>query len=96
MRGSETYLIQDNQDILEAFASLYKEADDGAARAKRISTAVLSNTAWWSQDLTQIEGLQHKVEKNLEAIWQSACKKKPFRHCRSTHGAEKIRYNPPR
>ena len=74
-RGTETYLIQDNQDILETFAALYKERDEGVARAKRISTAVLSNSAWWSQDLTQIEGLQHAVEKNLEAIWSVGMQK---------------------
>nr|WP_321262009.1 tagaturonate reductase [uncultured Sphaerochaeta sp.] len=74
-RDNETYLIQDNQDILETFAALYKERDEGVARAKRISTAVLSNSAWWSQDLTQIEGLQHAVEKNLEAIWSVGMQK---------------------
>ncbi len=68
-RGNESYLIQDSKDILEAFAALYKEADEGEVRAKRISEAVLSNTAWWSQDLTQIKGMQKAVEQNLQAIW---------------------------
>jgi tagaturonate reductase len=29
----------------------------------------LSNTAWWAQDLTKVEGLEQAVAANLEAIW---------------------------
>jgi len=68
-RNGETYLIQDSQDILEFFAGLYKEGGNAEAKAERLSKAVLSNFDWWGQDLTQIEGLLHEVEKNLRAIW---------------------------
>ncbi|MGH0054581.1 MAG: tagaturonate reductase [Sphaerochaetaceae bacterium] len=57
-RNGETYLIQDNKDILEVFASLYREGGSAEVKAKRISRAILSNKNWWGEDLSAIEGLQ--------------------------------------
>jgi len=68
-RAGETYLIQDSPEILETFASLYAAKDDPKAKARRLAKAVLSNTTWWAQDLTKIEGLEQAVAANLEAIW---------------------------
>lgn len=68
-RNGETYLIQDSPEILETFAGLYKEGGSAEEKAKRLSSAVLSNTTWWAQDLSAIKGLQAEVEANLKAIW---------------------------
>ena len=68
-RGNESYLIMDNTDILETFASLYKEGGSIQQKAKRLAQATLSNTAWWGEDLSKIDGLLEAVQANLEAIW---------------------------
>ncbi len=68
-RDGKPYLIQDNQDILEVFAGLYKEGGSTEAKAERLSKAILSKSDWWGQDLSEVEGLQREVQKNLHAIW---------------------------
>lgn len=68
-RDGKTYLIQDSPEILEAFAALYAAGGSPKAKANRLAKSVLSNTAWWAQDLTKVEGLEQAVAANLEAIW---------------------------
>lgn len=61
-RGTEEYVIKDDADVL-AFYDAHKE-DDAAALAH----AVLSNTAFWGEDLTQMAGLEKEVADALAAI----------------------------
>ena len=68
-RGGETYLIQDDQAVLEFFQSQYKAGGSVGEKAKRLATSVLSNSAWWGEDLTGIDGLTALVESYLTAIW---------------------------
>lgn len=66
MRNGKPYFINDNKDVLETFANLYKEGKD----AKKIANAVLSNIAWWKEDLTKVAGLEASVATSLDNIWQ--------------------------
>lgn len=65
------YPIKDDLPVLERFAALYAVKDSGApaARATRITRAVLSETAWWGENLTALPGLEAAVSAGLEAIW---------------------------
>ncbi len=68
-RGDETYLIQDSPEVLSFFAELYRKKD-----AQAIAKAVLSNTSWWGEDLTLIEGLEEAVTAHLNSIWKDGMK----------------------
>lgn len=60
-KGNE-YKIQDDGWVLDFYYD-HKDADD-----KTLVHDVLSNKKMWDQDLTQIEGLEEKVLKDLELI----------------------------
>ena len=60
-KGNE-YKIQDDGWVLDFYYD-HKDADD-----KTLVHDVLSNEKMWDQDLTQIEGLEEKVLKDLELI----------------------------
>ncbi len=62
VRGEQEYQINDDRDILE-FYNAHKD-DDAAALAK----AVLSNTAFWGEDLTEVEGCLEAVTEDLKMI----------------------------
>ena len=62
VRGENEYKICDDQPILE-FYNAHKD-DDAAALAQ----AVLSNTDFWGEDLTEIAGLYDAVAADLKAI----------------------------
>ena len=69
-RNGEKYLISDSPEVLEKFASLYKASyKDAAEKGKAIAKAVLSESAWWGEDLTAVAGLEDKVASYLESIW---------------------------
>lgn len=70
MRAGVPYCIRDNKDVLEEFVKLY----DGGKDAKRIAHAVLTNTAWWKEDLTAYAGLEDAVATDLNAIWTNGMK----------------------
>jgi tagaturonate reductase len=60
-RGNDTYEIRDSQDILAFFAEAWQNPADIVER-------VLSNTEFWGQDLTKIDGLVQTVDKHLKSI----------------------------
>lgn len=62
VRGSETYPIRDDAEVLAFFA----EKKDLAGPA--LAHAVLSNTAFFGQDLTEVPGLEAFVAAQLECI----------------------------
>ena len=69
-RGDATYPIKDSPDVLDEFAKLYSaEYADASDKGAKIAKAVLSNTAWWGQDLTAIDGLEAAVAGYLASIW---------------------------
>jgi tagaturonate reductase len=79
-RENGTYPIKDDEDILAWFARIYAEANGGAQTptgtdaAKKITHAVLSNAAWWGEDLSTIKGLEDAVAEYLDAIWKIGIK----------------------
>lgn len=62
MRNGVEYPIKDDQNILE-FYNAHKNDD-----AMTLTNAVLSNTAFWGEDLTKIDGLCEEIANNLTII----------------------------
>ena len=62
-RDGASYPVKDDQAALDFFAAQWATNDTAA-----IAKATLANTAFWGTDLTQFEGLEAQVAKNLEAI----------------------------
>jgi len=73
-RNGETYLIQDSPEVLAKFAQLYKAGGDVQTKAATIAKAVLSEKAWWGQNLSVIDGLEAAVSSYLQSIWQLGMK----------------------
>ena len=61
-RGTEEYLVKDDADVLEFFK------ENSSKETSEFVQAVLSNTSFYGQDLTQIEGLSEKVTEYLSMI----------------------------
>lgn len=61
-RGEEEYKILDDADVLEFFAAHSNKP------ANEFAQAYLSNTKFFGQDLTKIEGLTEAVSSALEEI----------------------------
>jgi len=69
-RAGAPYAIKDDLAVLERFDALYAVKDaDAQARAARIAREVLSDAAWWGEDLTARPGLEAAVRDGLAAIW---------------------------
>jgi tagaturonate reductase len=66
-RNGERYEIRDDADVLKFFADAWKT---GNAAQK-----VLSNTAFWGQDLTEVDGLLALIDADLKAIEAAGMKK---------------------
>lgn len=62
LRGEEEYSIKDDRNILEFYNS-HKDDDP-----RTLTSAVLSNTEFWGEDLTDISGLCEKVAADLTVI----------------------------
>ncbi|NMA22592.1 MAG: tagaturonate reductase, partial [Spirochaetales bacterium] len=69
-RDGKTYLIQDDHAILTEFAAFYQGGGSTEEKAERLATSVLSNTGWWGEDLSKVEGLAALVESYLKNIWK--------------------------
>lgn len=75
-RNGEAYQIKDNPEYLKLFAELYaKNYACLHCKAEEISSTILSQEAWWGQDLTKIAGLKDAVKENLHSIWTDGMKK---------------------
>ena len=75
-RNGEKYLINDSPEVLDKFASLYKaQYKDTKEKAEKIANAVLSESSWWGEDLTAVEGLESTIAKHLENIWTNGMTK---------------------
>ncbi|MDR0589396.1 MAG: tagaturonate reductase [Spirochaetaceae bacterium] len=74
-RNGTAYSIQDDEDVLKRFAALYAETGgDEAARAEKITRAVLGSADWWGEDLREYAGLEAAVSAYLGAIRKSGVK----------------------
>ena len=62
-RGSETYTVKDDQSALDFFATQWATGNPAS-----IVKATLANINFWGTDLTQFDGLEAIVTKNLENI----------------------------
>ena len=70
-RKGEKYLIKDNREYLEVFASLYSESYKcNGCKAKALTKAILTKEDWWSMDLTSIDGFSDAVETYLKTIFE--------------------------
>ena len=61
-RKNGTYTVKDDADVLEFF---YSHKDDSA---KDLVHAVCTNTSFWGEDLSTIDGFEHAVTTCLEEI----------------------------
>lgn len=61
-RGEEEYTILDDASVLEFFAQ------NSTKDAKAYTHAVLSNTDFWGQDLSALEGVEETVASYVEQI----------------------------
>ena len=69
-RNGEKYLINDSPEVLEKFQALYSaEYKDAKDKAEKIAKAVLSESSWWGEDLTAVDGLESVIAGHLEKIW---------------------------
>ncbi len=62
LRNGQEYVIQDDRSVLEFY---YEHRNDSPAALAR---AVMSNTAFWGQDLTRVPGFERAVAESLEAV----------------------------
>ena len=62
LRGEQEYPISDDKSILE-FYNAHRKDD-----AQTLAKAVLSNMAFWGEDLTEIPGLEKAVAEDLKTI----------------------------
>ncbi len=62
-RNNERIQLKDDQPVLDFFATQWSSKN-----MDLIVKETLSNTAFWGQDLTLIEGLEHEVDTLLKAI----------------------------
>ena len=60
--GGGEYPVADDPDVLQFY---YDHRDNSA---QELTKAVLANTAFWGQDLTQIPGLEEKTAQILALI----------------------------
>ncbi|MDR2631469.1 MAG: tagaturonate reductase, partial [Spirochaetaceae bacterium] len=75
-RNGAAYTIQDDEEVLKRFATLYAETEgDEAARARRITRAVLGSADWWGENLLAYAGLEDAVSAYLAAIFSSGIKR---------------------
>lgn len=69
-RGGNTYQVSDNKEIIEFFASLWKEYEaDKDVRA--IVEKALGREDFWDQDLNKLEGMTDAVTRYLDDIIQN-------------------------
>jgi tagaturonate reductase len=64
-RGADTYEIRDNAEVLQFFNDVWNSPDNNP---DNIVEKTLMNTSLWGQDLTKLEGLCKKVQKQLSSI----------------------------
>ncbi|QVY66139.1 tagaturonate reductase [Polaribacter sp. Q13] len=68
-RGTETYEVKDDQSALDFFATQWATGNPAS-----IVKATLANTDFWGTDLTQYDGLEAILTKNLEGIIKNGMK----------------------
>lgn len=73
-REGNPYDIQDDQAVIDRFSELYSESTEVDNKADRLVKAVLSETAWWEEDLSFYPGLEEAVRNGLESIWAKGMK----------------------
>lgn len=66
--GGKRYPLQDDAHWLSRFATLWPQADAHAITLRHLVDEVLSDTAHWGQDLTQLSGLAECVTAQLQQM----------------------------
>jgi tagaturonate reductase len=73
-RNGESYRIMDDREILDSFASMWKEFEDEAdavKASKKLVHQTLAKTAWWGEDLTRVPLLEDAVAEWVSFIEES-------------------------
>ncbi len=73
-RAGSPYQIRDDLPVLEKFAALWSAFDGSDAGAKKLMDAVLSDEAWWGEDLRKIPGLSEACGAGLADILKNGAK----------------------
>jgi len=73
-RKGQFYPIQDNDDIIEFFAAVWKEYQD-SRDVRGLVEKVLARTDFWDQDLNEVEGLTEAVSSYLNDIINNGIEK---------------------
>ena len=67
-RGTGEYQIKDSANVLEIFATAWKDCDGSVAAVEKLTAHILAQTAFWHEDLTKIDGLAKAVANQVSAI----------------------------
>lgn len=67
-RNGEAIKLDDDPEVLNFFKSNWSQVNDSKESISRIVNSVLSNSNFWDQDLTKIEGFQNEVISGLLSI----------------------------
>ena len=67
-RNGEAIKLDDDPEVLNFFKSHWSQVNGTKESISRIVNSVLSNSNFWDQDLTKIEGFQNEVISGLLSI----------------------------
>lgn len=74
LRGEEAYILRDQPEVVAQLASLWSAYEHEALSLEELVESVLSQEAWWGQDLTQVPHLCETVYGYLSLIVQHGMK----------------------
>ncbi|WP_400073100.1 tagaturonate reductase [Zobellia russellii] len=66
--NGKSIALNDDKQVLQFFASEWQKVDDGTSSLSTFTNNVLKNASIWGEDLTQINGLENNVSRNIECI----------------------------
>lgn len=71
-RNGEEYRIQDSPEVLKKFDELYSASYKcNGCKSAALAKGILSESAWWGQDLTAVAGLEERIASCLKSIWDN-------------------------
>lgn len=66
--NGKTIAVNDDKEVLDFIQSKWQTYDGNVDSLRSIVNVILSNEAFWGQDLTDVEGLSEKITENLNDI----------------------------
>ncbi|MCT4703828.1 tagaturonate reductase [Enterobacteriaceae bacterium H20N1] len=80
-RNGESYPLQDDEHWLTRYQQLWSNLRDQQIAMRKLVHTVLSDSAHWEQDLTQVPGLVELVTENLQLIQSLGMRAALARYC---------------